>query len=146
LKEKKEKKDQEKTKTRILVVDDHDIVRKGLTLLINQEPDLMVCAEAENGENIFELIENHKVDLAIIDISLNDMDGIELTQKVKSRYPHLPVLILTMHNEAIYSEKAFEAGAGGYIKKQEAAETIITAIRLMLSSRGYTSVRMAEKL
>ena len=144
--EKKEKQDEGKTKTRILVVDDHDIVRKGLTLLINQEPDLMVCAEAENGENIFELIENQQVDLAIIDISLNDTDGIKLTQKVKSRYPHLPVLILTMHDEAIYAEKAFEAGAAGYIKKQEAAETIITAIRLMLSSKGYTSVRMAEKL
>jgi len=146
LNEKKEKQQQEKTRTRILVVDDHDIVRKGLTLLINQEPDLMVCAEAENGENVLELIENKQVDLAIIDISLNDTDGIELTQKVKSRYPHLPVLILTMHNEAIYGQKAFEAGAGGYIKKQEAAETIITAIRLMLSSKGYTSVRMAEEL
>ncbi len=137
---------QAREKTRILVVDDHDIVRKGLTLLINQEPDLLVCAEAENAEHVLELIENKQVDLAIIDISLNDTDGIELTQKVKLRYPHLPVLILTMHNEAIYAEKAFRAGAAGYIKKQEAAETIITAIRLMLTSKGYTSVRRAEKL
>lgn len=132
-------------KAKILIVDDHSLVRKGLIELINQEPDLVVSAEAKNAEQALEAIEKQEVDLAIVDISLEGTNGIELTEKIKSRYPHLPVLILTMHNEPIYAKRAFKAGARGYVTKQEVAETIITAIRLMLSGKDYIGERMAQK-
>jgi DNA-binding NarL/FixJ family response regulator len=142
---KKNKQRKSEKKTKILIVDDHSIVRHGLTQLINQELDLFVCAEAESAEQALDIIEQQNVDLAILDISLEGMNGVQLTEKIKSRYPHLPVLILTMHAEPTYAKRAFRAGAKGYVTKQEAAETIITAIRLMLSGRDYISEQMAQK-
>jgi DNA-binding NarL/FixJ family response regulator len=130
----------------ILIVDDHAIVREGLALLINQEPDLRVCAAVENAAEALEAIENERTDLAIIDISLEGTDGIELTEKIKSQYPYLPVLILTMHDEALYAKQAFRAGAAGYITKHEAAETIIAGIRMMLSGKEYISESITQKL
>ena len=141
-----EKSNNDKNKSKILVVDDHAIVRRGLSLLINQETDLFVSAEAEDAAQALQVIEENPVDLAIVDISLNRVNGIELTEKIKSQYPHLPVLILTMHDEAIYARRAFEAGAEGYVTKHEAAETIITAIRLMLAGKHYVSKSMAKKI
>ena len=135
-----------KNKTRILVVDDHAIVRQGLIELVEAEPDLMVCAEAEDAEQALDIIEKQQVDLAIIDISLVGTNGIELTETIKSRYPFLPVLILTMHDELIYAKQAIEAGAEGFVAKRGAAETIITAIRLMLSGKNYIDEKIAEKL
>jgi DNA-binding NarL/FixJ family response regulator len=132
-------------KGRILIVDDHTVVRQGLILLVNQEPDLVVCAEAENASQALEAIEKQHVDLAIVDISLEGTNGIKLTERIKSRHPHLPVLVLTMHDEALYVKRAFQAGAKGYITKHEAAETIITAIRLMLSGKDYISEAMTQK-
>jgi DNA-binding NarL/FixJ family response regulator len=120
------------SKTRILVVDDHAVIREGLASLINQETDLVVSSEAENAEQALDILEKHKLDLAIVDISLEGTSGIQLTEKIKSQYPHLPVLILTMHDEALYAKNAFEAGARGYITKREAAEKIIAAIRMIL--------------
>jgi DNA-binding NarL/FixJ family response regulator len=141
---KKHQKNNEK-KTKILIVDDHSIVRKGLMQLINEEPDLVVCAEAENATEALEAIEKNQIDLAIVDISLDGTNGIQLTKKIKSQRPHLPVLILTMHDEALYAKRAFQAGAKGYITKQEAAETIITAIRLMLRGKDYVCGPVAQK-
>lgn len=143
--EKEGQHDKGKYKTRILVVDDHTVVRQGLTLLINQEPDLVVCAEAENATQALEIIEKQQVDLAIVDISLDGPNGIQLTERIKSKQPHLPVLVLTMHDEELYVKLAFQAGAKGYITKHEAAETIITAIRLMLSGKDYISETMTQK-
>jgi DNA-binding NarL/FixJ family response regulator len=143
--EKKEQHEKSESKTRILIVDDHSIVRKGLIQLINEEPDLVVCAEAENATQALEAIEKKQIDLAIVDISLDGTNGIQLTEKIKSQRPHLPVLILTMHDEALYAKRAFQAGAEGYVTKQEAAETIITAIRLMLSGKDYIGERMAQR-
>jgi DNA-binding NarL/FixJ family response regulator len=142
---KKKKQQNSDKKVKILIVDDHSIVRKGLIQLINEEPDLLVCAEAENAAQALEAIEKQQVDLAIVDISLDGTNGIRLTEKIKSQRPHLPVLILTMHDEALYAKRAFQAGARGYITKQEAAETITTAIRLMLSGKDYISETMAQK-
>jgi DNA-binding NarL/FixJ family response regulator len=133
-------------KTRILVVDDHAIVREGLALLINQEPDLVVCAKAEDAEEALDVIETQVVDLAIVDISLEGRNGLQLTEQIKSRHPHLPVLILTMHDEALYARRAFQAGARGYITKHEAAETVVAAIRLMLGGKDYISETMTQKL
>ncbi|MHC4605138.1 MAG: response regulator [Planctomycetota bacterium] len=132
-------------KSRILIVDDHTVVRQGLTLLINQEPDLVVCAEAENTTQALEIIEKQQVDLAIVDISLDGPNGIQLTERIKSKHPHLPVLVLTMHDEELYIKRAFQAGARGYITKHEAAETIITAIYLMLSGKDYIGETITQK-
>ncbi len=144
--EEKEPHDSRESKTRILIVDDHSIVRRGLIQLINQESDLVVCAEAENAEQALEAVTEQQVDLAVVDISLTGTNGIKLTEKIKEQRPHLPVLILTMHDEARYADSAFQAGARGYVTKQEAAETIITAIRLVLSGQQYLSKARAEKL
>ena len=132
-------------KRRILVVDDHAIVREGLTLLINQETDLEVCASAENAEEALEIIKTNNIDLAVVDISLNGTSGLQLTEKVKSYYPHLPVLILTMHDEELYAKRAFRAGASGFVTKHEASQTIITAIRMMLEGQNYVSDSMTQK-
>lgn len=133
-------------KSRILIVDDHAIVRQGLRLLIDQEPDLVVCVEADNAADALQLIEEHPIDLAIVDITLNGTSGIELTEKVRSKHPVLPILVLTMHDEALYAKRAFRAGAKGYITKHEASDTIITAIRLMLKGNDYISKTMTQKL
>jgi DNA-binding NarL/FixJ family response regulator len=124
-------------KTRILIVDDHPVVRQGVTSLINMESDLIVCAEAENATQALEVLEKETIDLAIVDISLDGTNGIQLTEKIKSKYPGLPVLILTIHDERDYAERALDAGAQGYVNKREAAETIIAAIRLVLIGKQY---------
>jgi DNA-binding NarL/FixJ family response regulator len=142
---KKREENQDKSKSRILIVDDHTVVRQGLILLIDQEADLVVCSEAENAGQALEAIGKQQVDLAIVDISLDGPNGIQLTERIKSQYPHLPVLILTMHDEELYVKRAFQAGAKGYITKHEAADTIITAIRLMLSGKDYISETMKQK-
>jgi DNA-binding NarL/FixJ family response regulator len=107
-------------KSRILVVDDHPIVRQGLALLINQETDLLVCGEAEEASGAMHVLSSAKPDVLIVDISLNGPDGLDLLKNVRNVYPSLPVLILSMHDESIYAERALRAGANGYIMKQEA--------------------------
>ena len=146
MKKKNDQLDDRENKTRILVVDDHPVVRQGLTSLINLESDLGVCAQAENAVQALEVIEKEKVDLAIVDISLGGTNGIRHTEQIKSTHPHLPVLILTIHNEDLYAERALQAGAKGYVNKHEAAETIITAIRLILSGKEYYSTTTWEFL
>jgi DNA-binding NarL/FixJ family response regulator len=140
----KERKDH-RDKSKILIVDDHTMVRQGLALLINQEPDLVVCAEAENAAEALEAIEEREVDLAIVDISLEGTNGIQLTERIKSKYPGLPVLVLTMHDEELYVKRAFHAGAKGYVTKHEAVVTIVTAIRLILKGKEYISEMMTQK-
>jgi len=134
------------SKIRILIVDDHPVVRQGLMLLINHEPDLVVSLEAENAAQALELLEGEIVDIALVDISLNGTNGIELTGKIKSRHPHLPVLVLTIHDEAIYAKRALKAGAEGYVNKREAAETIVTAIRLVCSGKQYINKHRAGEM
>jgi DNA-binding NarL/FixJ family response regulator len=132
--------------TKILIVDDHPIVRRGLVLLINQEADLSVTAEAENAEEALADIGKQQFDLAIVDISLSGTNGVELTERIKTKHPSLPVLILTMHDEPRYARSAFCAGARGYVTKRDAAETVVTAIRLVRSGKNYVSDSMARKL
>ena len=127
-----------------MVVDDHPVVRQGLTSLINSESDLIVCAEAENADQDLEILKKERLDLTIVDISLNGTNGIQLTEKIKTSYPDLPVLVLTIHDEALYAKRAMEAGAKGYINKREAAETIISAIRLVLGGKQYINENRAQ--
>jgi DNA-binding NarL/FixJ family response regulator len=140
--EEKQQQDNSNKKVKILIVDDHSIVRRGLTQLINQEPDLIVCGEAESAMEAFAAVKEQSFDLVVVDISLNDINGIQVTEKIKSTHPNLPVLILTMHNEAVYAERAFRAGAKGYITKNEAAEKIVTAIRQVLYGKEYISEKV----
>ncbi len=136
-----------KNKTRILVVDDHAIVRQGLIKLIETEFDLMVCSEAENANQALEAMDRQEFDLAIVDISLEGMNGLELTEMMKLRSPKMIILILSMYEGLFYAQRALRAGASGYVAKYEAAEKIITAIRLVLSGKIYVSnSKMVKKI
>ena len=138
--------DQDKAKVRILIVDDHSIVRRGLAGLINQEPELIVSGEAENAVKALDIIKAGCIDLAIIDISMEGMNGIQLTEQIKKHYPDVPVVILSMHDELNYAKRAFRAGARGYIAKHEVAEKIIPAIHHVLNGKVHVSERMAKKI
>jgi DNA-binding NarL/FixJ family response regulator len=131
---------------KVFVVDDHPIVRQGLSLLINQEADLFVCGEAEEMHSALSAIQSSNPDILIVDISLNGPDGLELLKNVRITSPRLPVLILSMHDESIYAERALRAGANGYIMKQEATEKVLVAVRRILSGEIYVSDRIANSM
>jgi DNA-binding NarL/FixJ family response regulator len=133
-------------KRTILLVDDHPIVRQGLALLINREPDLAVCGDAEEASSALTRIEELKPDLIVVDISLNGPDGLDLLKNIRSRDSSLPVLILSMLDESLYAERALRAGANGYIMKQEATERVLVAIRRILDGEIYVSERMADRM
>src|ERR1700678_4550205 len=133
-------------KKTVFVVDDHPLLRQGLALLINREQDLMVCGEAEEAQTAMTEIAAKRPDILIVDISLNGPDGIDLLKNLRTLYPSLPVLILSMHDEAIYAERALRARANGYIMKQEATEKVLIAVRRILNGEVYLSDRMANKM
>ena len=133
-------------KKAVFVVDDHPLLRQGLALMINREPDLSVCGEAEEAQAAMKAIAAKKPDILIADISLNGPDGLDLLKTLRSLYPNLPVLVLSMHDESIYAERALRARANGYIMKQEATEKVLIAVRRILSGDIYLSDRMANKL
>ena len=135
-----------KTKKRILVVDDHPIVREGLALLINREPDLLVCGEAEDAMAAMHVLASSKPDVMIVDLSLNGPDGLDLLKNIRTTHPGLPVLILSMHDELIYAERALRAGANGYIMKQVATEKVLVAVRRILAGEIYVSDRIANRM
>jgi DNA-binding NarL/FixJ family response regulator len=130
----------------ILIVDDHPVVRQGLAQLIDQEHDLIVCGQAADAHEAMDVIKNLDPDLVVVDISLKETSGMELIKDIKIRYPSLPVLTLSMHDEAIYAERALRAGAKGYIMKQEATDKVVTAIRRVLAGEVYISDGMAAKM
>jgi len=134
------------TKKSIFLVDDHPIVRERLAELINQEPDLIVSGEAEDALNARKLIEAKPPDLAIVDITLKDAYGIELIKELKERCPNLPVLVLSMHDESLYGERALRAGAKGYLNKQEATKKVVLAIRTILSGGIFASEKMTNTI
>jgi DNA-binding NarL/FixJ family response regulator len=135
-----------KPKTKVLLVDDHPILRAGLRKLIDQESDMIVCAEAEEGPKAFELVGTANPDIAVIDISLKGSNGIELVKNLKARYPELPTLILSMHDESLYAERALRAGSLGYIMKEEAIEQVLVAIRRVLLGEIFLSDKMKSKM
>jgi DNA-binding NarL/FixJ family response regulator len=136
----------ETSKRKVFVVDDHPIVREGLTLLINRETDLAVCGVAEETHSALRTIEILKPDILIVDLSLNGPDGLDLLKIIRAKDPGLPVLILSMHDESIYAERALRAGANGYIMKQEATERVLVALRRILNREIYVSDRIANKM
>lgn len=133
-------------RTRILLVDDHAVVRYGIAQLISRESDLMVCGEEEEASKALGTITSLKPDLVIADISLKDSSGLELMRNIKAQDPKMPVLVVSAHDEAIYAEIAFRAGALGYLMKDQALEKVIPAIRRVLSGSIYVSDALAAKM
>src|ERR1700751_5378376 len=133
-------------KKTVFVVDDHPLLRQGLALMINRESDLTVCGEAEEAQAAMKAIAAKKPDILIADISLNGPDGLDLLKNLRTLNVNLPVLILSMHDESIYAERALRARANGYIMKQEATEKVLVAVRRILGGDIYLSDRMANKL
>ena len=121
-------------------------MRQGLALLINQQQDMQVCGEAEEAHAAMQAITQRRPDIMILDISLNGPDGLELLKSIRASDPDLPVLILSMHDEAIYAERALRARANGYIMKQEATEKVLVAVRRILNGELYLSDRMSNKM
>lgn len=135
-----------KKKTSVLIVDDHPIARQGLAQLINQEPDLHVCADVENTAQALETIQSHKPGLVIVDLSLKGGSGLELVKTIKTQFDGVPVLVFSMHDESLFAERALEAGALGYVMKQEPTEVIMVAIRRVLEGDIYLSEPMTNRL
>lgn len=130
-------------KARVLLLEDHPIVRQGLAQLINDEPDLLICGQADDTQSAMELVRQESPDIAIVDISLKDRSGLDVIKDLHEIKPDLAVLVLSMHDEKLQAERALRAGARGYIMKQEATDKVLTAIRRVLAGEIYLSERMA---
>ena len=131
---------------RILLVDDHAVVRYGIAPLINRESDLVVCGEEEDAAHALASVGKLKPDLVVADISLKDSSGLELMRNIKAQYEGIPVLVVSAHDESVYAEIAFRAGALGYLMKGEALDHIVTAIRRVLSGNIYVSDVLAARM
>jgi DNA-binding NarL/FixJ family response regulator len=133
-------------KQRILLVDDHPLVREWLTNLINQQPDLTVCGEAESAPAALSAMAVAPASLVIVDLNLTHSSGIDLIKQLKELHPDVPTLVLSMHDESLYAERVFRAGARGYVNKRETAQKVIEAVRRVLSGKLYISEKAAEIL
>ena len=133
-------------RTRILLVDDHPMVRERLAEVINREPDLVVCAEAEDRSQAIETIKARQPALVIVDITLRNSNGVELIKDIHSRWPGLLMLVVSMHDESLYAERVLRAGARGYITKQEATRSILRAIRRVLEGHIFLNENIASRI
>lgn len=133
-------------KARILVVDDHSIVREGLMRVIDTAPDLMVCAQAEDAARALGSVRKAKPDLAVIDLALTGPSGLELIKDLKARHPQLPVLVHSMHDESLYAERCLRAGAKGYVMKQAPTERLLQGIRSVLQGEIFLSEGLTKQL
>jgi DNA-binding NarL/FixJ family response regulator len=130
----------------VLLVDDHPIIRKGIRSLLQLEPDLSVCGEAESAGEALQAMDQHAPDVVVVDISLKGTDGLELTKSIRARHPQVPILIVSMHDEGLYAERALRAGANGYVMKQEVADHIVSALRQVLKGETYVSEAIRQKI
>jgi DNA-binding NarL/FixJ family response regulator len=131
---------------KVLLVDDHPLVREGLGRLINDQPDLAVFGEADGPVRALELLKHARPDLVALDLSLSGGDGLELCKQLHELYPQLPVLIISMHDESLYAERALRAGASGYVMKQAPQEQVMQAIRRTIAGETWLSEKMSAKL
>lgn len=129
---------------KIFIVDDHPVFCLGMSELINKESDLQVIGNEETAKTAMKVIEEQQPDLVIVDISLKDSDGLDLVQELSRHYEDLPVLVLSMYDESLYAERAIQAGARGYIMKQEAIPVVVKAIRHVLDGKIYASEKIKE--
>jgi len=134
-----------RARRKVFLVDDHAVVRNGLAELLNHAPDLTVSGEASTAEEALEKILSAKPDIAIVDLTLGDMGGLELIKHLRTRLPELPVLVLSMHDESFYAERCLRAGARGYIMKKEAIEQVEHAVRQILDGKVYLSQAMSDQ-
>jgi DNA-binding NarL/FixJ family response regulator len=138
--------DTDSQRRRVFIVDDHPLVREWLTTLINQQPDLAVCGEASSAAEAMQAVAALKPEVAVVDVALKDSSGIELIKDLKHSHPALAVLVLSMHEESHYAERALRAGAKGYIMKRETTKRVIEAIRRVLEGKFYLSDAIAQAI
>jgi DNA-binding NarL/FixJ family response regulator len=132
--------------SRVLIVDDHPLVREGLKGLIAGEPDLIVCAETSSMRGAQELAREQRPDVVIVDLSLEDGNGLELIRRLKSHYPQIKILVCSMHDESLFAERAISTGAHGYINKHEVVGHVINALRHVLDGKIYLSSEVVERV
>ena len=130
----------------VFIVDDHPLVREGLSNLINQQADLTVCGEAEDSTSAITGIQASQPDVVLVDISLKNESGLELVKTLKNQFPELAVIVISMHDEALYAERALHAGARGYVMKRETTKNVLTAIRRVLEGDVYVSDRVVNSM
>jgi DNA-binding NarL/FixJ family response regulator len=133
-------------KKKIFLVDDHDLARVGLKRLIESEGDLTVCGEAADGTDALKALPRAGADALIADLSMPEMGGLDLIKAVKQKWPKLPILVISMHDESVYAERVFAAGARGYLMKKESAAKVIPALREVLSGKRHMSEAVREKM
>src|ERR1700720_996739 len=133
-------------KRRVFIVDDHPLVRDGLANFINQQADLAVCGEAEDSAGAIAGIESCRPDVALIDISLKNESGLELVKTLQAQFAQVALIVLSMHDEALYAERALHAGARGYVMKRETTKSVLTAIRRVVEGDIYVSDRVVNSM
>ena len=133
-------------KSRVFIVDDHPLVREGLTNLINGQKDLIVCGEAKDSAHAINGIVKAGPDVALIDISLENESGLELVKQLRSQFPQVALIILSMHDEGLYAERALRAGARGYVMKHETSKSVLASIRRVLGGGVYVSERVVNRM
>jgi DNA-binding NarL/FixJ family response regulator len=133
-------------KSLVFIVDDHPLVREGLGNLINGQDDLVVCGEANDSAETIDGISKTRPDVALIDISLKNESGLELVKALASQFPHVALIVLSMHDEALYAERALRAGARGYVMKRETSKSVLASIRRVLAGGVYVSERLVNKM
>ena len=133
-------------KHRVFIVDDHPLVREGLTNLVNGQNDLIVCGEAKDSAEAVEGIAKERPDVAVIDISLTNESGLELIKNLVRQFPRVAVVVLSMHDEALYAERALRAGARGYVMKHETSKNVLASIRRVLAGGVYVSERIVNRM
>ena len=133
-------------KSRVFIVDDHPLVREGLTNLINGQDDLIVCGEAKDSAQAINGMGKARPNVALIDISLENESGLELVKQLKTQFPQVALIILSMHDEALYAERALRAGAQGYVMKHETSKSVLASIRQVLGGGVYVSERIVKRM
>lgn len=133
-------------KRQVLIVDDHPIVRRGLAMLLSAEPDLAVCGEASDAAEALAEIERLRPDIAIVDLSLRDSNGLDLIKDIRGRWPALPVIVYSLHDERLYAERVLRAGARGYIAKGDPLSNVVDGIRRTLGGGVYVSDHIAGQV
>jgi DNA-binding NarL/FixJ family response regulator len=133
-------------KHRVFIVDDHPLVREGLTNLINSQSDLIVCGEAKDSSEAIDAITKEPPDVAIIDISLTNESGLELIKNLVKQFPQVAVVVLSMHDESLYAERALRAGARGYVMKHETSKSVLASIRRVIAGDIYVSERILNRI
>lgn len=132
--------------TRIVIADDHAVVRKGLRLILADADELHVAGEAESADELLTLLRTRPVDAVLLDVGLGDRDGIEVLKQIRASFPRLPVLMISMHSEDVFAIRALRAGASGYIEKSAAPELLLDAVRRIAAGGKWVSASMAERL